>query len=330
MKTKKLIPVENLKNVIAKQPNEFTNAIFKGTALAYKLILFALYRTVKEQNPINPNKRNIYCAFTKNEFCERLGIPIGSKTIDLIKNATDELSESFLTLENSNSENDQDVWLRKMPWFQRVEVMMNGSVCLKFNQEIADFFDFKIGYTALELLEIGNLRSFYAMRYYGFAKSKSGFCGENGNQRNKWWFELTEDEIRKIFEIGSEQYLERRDFVKKVIKNPCEEINEKTNIKIELEYEKLGVGKYKWRFICSNKAEEVKKIKNLDSQKEISTKRQIDKENEEIRFYKTKYPEKFSEYLKIAESQQTLPFGIPIFLEAQAVQMLKKELGESE
>ena len=175
--------MENLKNDIAKQPNEFTNAIFKGTALAYKLILFALYRTVREQNPINPNKKNIYCAFTKNEFCERLGIPIGSKTMDLIKNATDELSESFLTLENSDGGNGQDVWLRKMPWFQKVEVMLNGNVCLKFNQEIADFFDFRIGYTALELLEIGNLRSFYAMRYYGFAKSKSGFCGESGNQK---------------------------------------------------------------------------------------------------------------------------------------------------
>lgn len=330
MKTKKIIPVENLKNDIAKQPNEFTNAIFKGTALAYKLILFALYRTVKEQNPITPNKKNIYCAFTKNEFCERLGIPIGSKTMDLIKNATDELSESFLTLENSNGVNDHDVWLRKMPWFQKVEVMLNGSVCLKFNQEIADFFDFKIGYTALELLEIGNLRSFYAIRYYGFAKSKSGFCGENGNQKNEWWFELTEDEIRKFFELGKNDYPRRNTFVEKVIKNPCEEINEKTNIKIELEYEKLEVGKYKWRFVCSNKVEEAKKIKKTDRQKEIEIKRQINREADEVDFYKTKYPEKFAEYLKIAESQQTLPFGIPIFLDAQAVQMLKKELGEIE
>ena len=84
------------------------------------------------------------------------------------------------------------------------------------------------------------------------------------------------------------------------------------------------------RFICSNKAEEVKKIKKLDRQKEISTRRQVDKEKEEIRFYKTKYHEKLSNYLKIAEAQQTLPIRIPIFHEAQAVQMLKKELGESD
>lgn len=331
MKSKKLIPVDNLKKDITRQPNEFTNAIFKGSALAYKMILFALYRTVQDKNPIEPNKKNVYCGFSKNEFCEKLGIPIGSKTLDLINKATDELAESFLTLENSDNRENKKVWLRKLLWFQRVDVMGNGDVCLKFNQEIADFFDFKIGYTAFELLEIGNLRSFYAMRYYGFAKSKSGFLGTQGNKKNEWWFELTEDEIRKLFEIEKEQYLERRDFVKGVIKNPCEEINKKTNIKIDLEYEKQGKGKYKWRFICSNKIEYFKNIKKIDSRKLRDEKREINNEIERVSKLKAKYPERWQEVFDFEMSQPCLFGGEKVkktFAENKADLTLFQEFGD--
>lgn len=323
MKINKLIPVENLKKDIARQPNEFTAAVFKGSALAYKLIIFALYKTVSQQNPIEQTKKNIYCGFSKNEFCEKLGIPIGSNTIRLIEKATEELSSSFLVLRNENAKKDNDIYSLKMPWFQKVEVLNNGDVNLKFNQEIADFFDFKIGYTALELLEIGNLQSFYAMRYYGFAKSKSGLAGAKGNAKNIWWFEFTETELRTLFEIDPKTYTRRQNFVDNVIKNPCEEVNEKTNIKIDLEYEKLGVGNYKWRFICSNKIEEVKKIKKTDTLQTKQYKQEMNAEKKLI----AENPERFAELFE-EEMQQPALFGSrEIFARANAVSRLKKELG---
>ncbi len=308
MKIDKLIPIDNLKKDISKQPNEFTNAIFKGSALAYKMILFSLYKTVQEKNPIEPNKKNIYCGFSKNEFCEKLGIPIGSKTLELINKATNELSRSILILENPNNRGTEKIWLRKLLWFQRVEVMGNGDVCLKFNQEIADFFDFKIGYTAFELLEIGNLQSFYAMRYYGFVKNKMGFEGKNGNLQNEWWFELTENEIRSLFDIKKTEYKERRDFVRFVIKNPCEEINKKTNIQINLGYEKISVGNYKWRFYCSNKITDSKIIKKTDSKYLIDEKRQVNQEKEDMFWYKNNYPE---EWNQIFEDELNAPMLFP-------------------
>lgn len=304
MKSTKLIPVDNFQKDVAKQPNEFTSAIFRGSAMAYKLIIFALYKTVNSPNPIDQDKKNVYCGFSRNQFCEKLGIPIGSRTMELIKKATDELSESFLILENQSCQKDGDVWLRKMPWFQKVDVMMNGDVCLKFNQEIADFFEFRIGYTALELLEIGNLRSFYAMRYYGFAKSKSGYSGINGNSKNEWWFEFTEDEIKKLFELEG-RYSERRDFVKSVIKNPVEEINEKTGINIELQYQKISKGKYKWRFICSNKNEEIK-ISKTDTKALVDEKRAINSEREVIERLKKKHADRWQEIFDYEMSQISL------------------------
>lgn len=311
-----ILPVENSKKEIVQQPNELSKANFSGSATAYKIILFGLFKVLKGKNPVEPEKRNVYTSFTKQEFLQKLGMGRPGKETDLlIERTCKDMGKCLVTFRTREK-------FSVIPWFSSVEFFPSGAINLKFNQEIIDLLNFEIGYSALELVEVGNLQSYYALRYYALAKSKSGYQNP--------WFEFTEKEIRQLFQLEKNSYPRRNTFVEKVIQRPINEINEKTSLHIELEKEKLGVGNYKWRFICSNKAEEVKKIKNLDSQKEISTKRQIDKENEEIRFYKTKYPEKFSEYLKIAEAQQTLPFGIPIFLEAQAVQMLKKELGESE
>lgn len=300
---KTLKPVDNFlsltkKSEIARQPNEITNASFNGTATSYKMILMACYKTTRQENPIDKGKRNIYCGFSYQDFCKHFGISIGSNTLKNIEKAVDELTKSFVDITIA------DGTKIKMPWFQQVTLFPTGDVTLKFNQDIADLFDFKIGYTALELLEIGNLRSFYAMRYYGFAKSKSGFCGENGNQKNQWWFELTEDEIRKIFEIGKNNYPRRNTFVEKVIQNPCKEINEKTNISIDLEYEKLGVGNYKWRFICSNKISEIK-INKTDSRKEIDEKREINQELEDMAWYKKNYAQEWQKLFDEEMNQQT-------------------------
>ena len=91
------------------------------------------------------------------------------------------------------------------------------------------------------------------MRYYGLAKSTMGFSGERGNGRNSWWFEFTEEELRRFFEIDRNAYQRRDAFVKTVIKKPCEEVNEKTGVNIDLQYEKISKGKYRWRFLCSLK-----------------------------------------------------------------------------
>lgn len=327
MKIRKNLPVENFMKDIAKQPNELTTAIFRGSAMAYKLIIYALYRVVNQSNPIEPAKKNVYCGFSRNEFCERMGISIGSNTLKLIENATDELSSSFLILRDENAKNDRDIYSLKMPWFQKVETMLNGDVNLKFNQEIADFFDFKIGYTALELLEIGNLQSFYAMRYYGLAKSKQGFCGVNGNNKNSWWFEYTEEELRKLFDIDKNKYKVRMDFVKKVINNPCEEVNEKTNIHIDLEYQKISKGNYKWRFVCSEKTEQAKILKS-DSSQEKNEKRAFNNEQKKIVKLRAAHEKDWQKLFELNMREPPL-FGDPkLYAEREADRALLEKYAE--
>ncbi len=272
MKRKKL-PVENLARDIARQPNEFTDAVFKGTATAYKLIIFALYKAVDA-----PPEKDKPVIFSQNEFFERMGLSLGTNSYRIVDRAADELAESFLSFKNPRAKDPKDVYICKMPWFSRVEVTYERDLHLFFNPVISQFFDLRLGFTAIDLLEIGNLRSFYAMRYYGFARSKSGFSGKNGNKNHEWWFEFTEEEIRKIFGIEDNEYQRRERFVTKVIKDPCKEVSDRTSLMIELEPTKLGKGRYRWKFCCHDKAETIA-ITNKDSRENAALKKEMNAEN---------------------------------------------------
>jgi hypothetical protein len=230
-----------------------------------------------------------------------------------------------MLFKNENAEAEKDVETARILWFQKIEVLKNGNIALTFNEEIAKHFVLKTGYTALELLEIGSLQSFYAMRYYGFAKSKGGFDGKKGNKKNEWWFEYTEDELRELFNIEEDKYKDRRKFVEKVIKQPCDEVCRKTSLNIELSYEKICKGKYLWHFCCSQKSECQLEIKASESTSAKSEKREINAQLKEIAAYKSKYPEQFQKALEFVRSRNKLPFSFSINDEYDAACVLKSQ-----
>ena len=117
--------MDNFQKQIAKQPNEFSTAIFKGTAMSYRIIIFALFKLAVNKIKSNASN-NKYCTFSQTEFCESLGMPIGSNTAKVIEKATNELTQSFITLENKNAKNDTDSCFTKITWFQKVEILKNG------------------------------------------------------------------------------------------------------------------------------------------------------------------------------------------------------------
>ena len=291
-----ILPVENSKKEIVQQPNELSKANFSGSATAYKIILFGLFKVLKDKNLVEPKKRNVYTSFTKQEFLQKLGMGRPGKETDLlIERTCKDMGKCLVTFRTREK-------FSVIPWFSSVEFFPSGAINLKFNQEIIDLLNFEMGYSALELVEVGNLQSFYALRYYALAKSKSGYQNP--------WFEFTEKEIRQLFQLEKNSYPRRNTFVEKVIQRPIDEINEKTSLHIELEKEKLGVGNYKWRFICSNKVEPVKKIKKTDSRKAIEEKREINQEQEDLAWYKMNYAEEWQEIFDEEMSQPTLFSGL--------------------
>lgn len=291
-----ILPVENSKKEIVQQPNELSKANFSGSATAYKIILFGLFKVLKDKNPVEPKKKNVYTSFTKQEFLQKLGMGRPGKETDLlIEKTCKDMGKCLVTFKTKEK-------FSVIPWFSSVEFFPSGAINLKFNQEIIDLLNFEMGYSALELVEVGNLQSFYALRYYALAKSKSGYQNP--------WFEFTENEIRQLFQLEKNSYPRRNTFVEKVIQRPINEINEKTSLHIELEKEKLGVGNYKWRFICSNKVKEVKKIKKTDSKKLRDEKREINQEQEDLAWYKKNFAEEWQEIFEDEMSQPTLFSGL--------------------
>lgn len=289
---------------IARQPNEISRAKFHGSANSYKLIVFALFKTLQCKNPIEKDKKNVYLSFTDREFCNHLDIPFGTNQQILIKKSCTELSKSVIEIET------KEKW-SVMPWFSRIDYLPHGAINIKFNQEIVDLLTFEAGYSALELAEFGSLQSFYALRYYALAKSKMGY--------KEPWFEFTEEELRDFFKLGKEKYPNRTHFEMYVIENPIAEINEKTLLKLDVEKYKISKGKYKYHFVISKKNKELKILK-ADT---LQTKQYKQEKNAEEKLI-AEYPKRFAELFE-EEKQQPALFGGEIFARASAVSRLKKE-----
>lgn len=330
------IDIKNHETIL--QADELSRSLYQCSMLGRKLLAFGASRIQeKEINHMSFQSSEITCRtyvpaaeFKISDFRKIMKMNDSGETYLIIKQTVKNLLSARIEIKDDDNEYHAYNWLSS--------VRCNKSkdkIELTFSQEIGwTLYNLKNNYTALNLKTIGEFKSFYAFRFYEIALSWIGMKGRNGNQKGSWFFQMTPQEIRRTFKIAEEAYKGRmNNFVAYVISKPLEELNKvNTDFKVEVSKVMRSRNLVAFRFACTETTKEAQKLKisKTDSQKEISTKRQITKETEEIRFYKTKYPEKFSEYLKIAESQQTLPFGIPLCLESHAVQMLKKELGESE
>ena len=115
-------------------------------------------------------------------------------------------------------------------------------------------------------------------------------------------------------------------FITKVVKNPLDEVNEKTNLTVSFDKIKDGKNVVGFRFNCSEKAASLQITKD-NSQAELDEIKVINEEQAELQYFKTHYPEEFAAALKLAKQQNELPFGdsFEIAYEADAVDILKKQ-----
>lgn len=301
MRQKKQFPTTDVVE-FARQPNEIARASFSGTAASYRIIVYALYNLIKLQNPLDV-KVNSKFFFSCKEFCKHMGIKYKStQTISQIDKTLKELVVTYMKLDRQ----DADTGKAKQfffPFFAGLSLdMKTGDVEGEFNSNVISLLDYK-DFSKIELLEFGQLDSFYAQRLYSLARSTQGFAGKGGNAPGEWYFEYTEDELRKLITrpesentlfstVHKGEKSPRRDiFVKTVIKNPCKEISEKTAIKITPQATKIDKGKYRWAFLCFYDAADAPTAKK--------TRRKSVKTLEEEFF--VKYRDEYNRYYEIAE-----------------------------
>jgi plasmid replication initiation protein len=201
---------------------------------------------------------------------------------------------------------------------------MSDRIFMSFNRDLGEAIKaFKKAYAKLDLVDLGRMRSLYAVRYYEIAMSWSSEAGKNGNKPDQWYFEKSLVELRILFMIDENQYKLTRDFRIKVIENPLKELNEaEVGIKIAPEYMREG-RKLVWvRFHCEHtvrkaeKVEEKQTIASVSEQKQseadkktAETVSERDKMNEEelklVEAIRRLYPSEFKAAYDIERAKQS-------------------------
>ena len=304
------------------QPNQISQGLYKCSPLAKQLLAYVI-ADLKIMKWSNLNIETYETTFKTSDFVKALGKSrIGAKQKDLIKSALVELQKSYIAIDTG----------KKFETFSWVTHAVFSDVDHKINIEINHHLgqalvEYKHGFTTLQLIELGRLQSFYAMRYYEIALSWIGKKGKEGNKKGCWYFEYTVEELRKTFQLGANEYSGRMtNFITKVVKNPLDEVNEKTNLTVSFEKIKEGKNVVGFRFNCSEKATSVRITKEMDKA-QIDEIKEINEEQAELEYFKSRYPEEFAEALKLVKQQAELPFGdsFQIAYEAEAVEVLKKQ-----
>lgn len=326
------------------QSNDISNGIYSCSAIARRLIAYCISNAYKDSIEMAgvyadeelTQLQKLACmkaSFSFNDFCKKMGMKQGTKTFSQIKNAVKECMKSIITIEQFMPIERKKKWCA-YSWFVESYVdEENEKVNMTFNPLIykaiiAWYFNNK-GYSALKLELLGQLRSFYAMRYYELALSQMGHIGKNGNEKGKWFFERTISELKTLFEIQDVKSYEKTEtFINKVVRLPIEELNEKNKdfqisvIKIKENRKTIGL-----RFLCIATSD-IWKIQKTDSFEDKKIKEDKNKYSTEINFYKTKFPKLWKKWNEIARAENLLPFGFEINDDLRTLDYVKTELSD--
>lgn len=282
------------------QPNQISQGLYRCSPMAKKILSYVIadLNIVKWSNS---SVETYEAIFKTSEFAKALGLKnISSKTREDIKKALIELQKSYIAID-TGERFDTFSWVTHSVYAEKEHI-----IAVEINHHLGQaLIEFKKGYTAIQLLELGKLQSFYAMRFYELALSFSGFSGTKGNKKNSWYFDYSVDNIRQLFQIKNDEYSGRMDnFISKVIENPLEEINQKTNLNISFEKIKEGKNIVGIRFYCSLKLETIK-ISKSDTKQIRDEKIRRNEEQEKIAKLRELHSDRWQE---IYDYEMSLPF----------------------
>jgi plasmid replication initiation protein len=310
-------------NVVSRSVHELSSTASKLTAMAMALL--------------PPDLSSLTAAFTFTEFCKALGLPRGGESYKIFKASVDECMECFITIETEPDEKGKKRW-KKFTWFTVATFDEDtGQATMKFSDELADFLmALKWMYSKINLKDIGNLQSRYAIRLFEMAMSYRSLEGKNGNRAKAWYFERSfPDEIRYIMGIGKEAYKDNHVFKQKVIENPINEIN-KAGLGLEIKPTTVKQGRriVAIRFECTSSSRSVKGkkrgIKEAIPLPESVLNTESQQEEKELEHLRELYPDEFTEIYEaeLSKAPSYIPNGFrQIAAEGSALLQLKNRHG---
>ena len=293
------------------------NAVSRG---AQSLSATARKLTAMAMALLPTDLSTLTACFTFTDFCKALGYGDGGEQYKLFREAVQECLQSIISIETEPDKNGNKKW-KKFTWFTVAEFdEATGNARMTFSSELADFLAaIKWMYAKINLKDLGQLQSRYAIHLFEIAMSYRSLAGRRGNPGETWYFDRGfPDEIRLIMGVGKETYKDNHLLKQYVIDKPIKEIN-KAGIGVEITPTTIKQGRriVAIRFDCKTTPRTVKNKKTKDSsvlELPLSdSKEAIEQEEKEYAHLKELYPEEFAElYTAAMESR-------PVFLKNDSI-----------
>lgn len=282
------------------QSNALSRACYKCTPLERQLLFYATMHTKQQHN-------GFYCSFSLSDFVSMLDSSDNRRkakqdTLTAIKR----LCEKHNNIKILDTESDYIATV----WLQKAEInIKNDNVYFYFSDEIGKrLFYLKKSFTTLDFHTIAMLKKYYSIRLYEIMLSYKGFKGKGTNNFNQWFFALTVDDIKALFELSTT--IRTNNITDRIVKPAIDEITSiEPSLKIELlvlplKTDRRKIGAYE--FLCSEKSENYQirqEHKNLTIEPEPQEKAL----EQEIEAMKSKYWNKYIETAFLNPKQDIEP-----------------------
>jgi plasmid replication initiation protein len=313
------------------QHNAVSRSIHHLSATAKKVIALAMALL-----PFDLSTRAVSFKFT--EFCSAFGLRHeGGKSYRVFRQAVTECMKNIISIEIPDKNGKKGKW-EQYTWFSYAAFDEETGACaMTFSEELASvLLELKKAYAKMNLIDLGRLRSKYAIRYFEIGTSFSSLAGKDGNKKDKWYFEYTIADLRMLFAIPPEEYRRTDVFRKKVVEDPLKELNNAgVGMEIRTEGVKEGRGLKALRFNCVKTNKTADKTRRTKAQFPAPAELPLidepeTREDKEMEHLKELYPAEFAAlYREELEKYSLLPGkrAAKISAELAALKTLREKHG---
>jgi plasmid replication initiation protein len=160
-----------------------------------------------------------------------------------IRNICDGLMQSIVRIGTGNP---KDPW-KIYQWMQRAEYDGNGNLTLELSEQLKPYItELNKWFTQYQLGNILAMQSYYSIRLYELLK-----CQDGVTRTEKEYHDFSIESLRVYF-CCEKKYTQNRDFINNVINVAVKEINNMSDIWLEVEKIKLGKAINILRFFVHN------------------------------------------------------------------------------
>lgn len=227
-----------MSNLTIYKSNELVEAGYRLSLAEQRMIILSLGQI--DSRDLTQKKVTLYA----KDYAKEWGVSEVNAMRE-IKQATNRLFDRYITLKNADE-------TTKFRWIQSIAKYHKGEarISFTFSDDILPFLfelDFKLGVTKYEFLNVSGFSSVYSFRLYELAVKMLGMK----NQR------IEVDELRRILQL-EDKYQQIRELNRKVITPAMKDINEKSDLLLNIEPVKLGRNIVAFEFQIAKKAKSKK------------------------------------------------------------------------